>query len=205
MPWMIGPGEIEFLDLGRNERIPLDRVADLADELIDDINETATDELIDMILDERITVEEWKRTFSVVLKDLFILLAILGAGGVLLDWSGIEVQLAIQYGYLDRFAEQVAAGDLTAGDIRRRAHMYVNSTRQGFWRQLDRQARELGYTEERWHAIGDDATCGPCMEADLMGWQPLGRFAEPGSGVVLRNPTTMCSGLTSCRCRKLYR
>jgi len=202
---MIGSGQLEFVDLGRNERIPLDRVADLVDELIDTINEDATDELIDMILDERITVEEWERTFSVVLKDLFILLALLGAGKMIVDWGPIEARIAIQYGYLDRFAEQIAAGDLTGGDIRRRAHMYVNSTRQGFWRQLDAEAKDLGYTEERWFAIGDANTCPPCAEADLMGWKPIGTFAEPGSGVVLRDPTTMCSGLTSCRCRKEYR
>jgi len=201
---MIGPGEIEFIGLAGNERIPYDRVADLVDELIDDVNETATDELIDMIMDERITVEEWKRTFAAVLKDLFITLAILGGGALLTRWGSIEAQLRIQYGYLDRFAEQIAAGDLTGAEIRRRARMYVNSARQGFWRQLDQQAAELGYTEERWYAIGDDRTCGPCMEADMMGWQPLGTFAEPGSGTVLRSPTTMCQGLTNCRCRKVY-
>jgi len=82
--------------------------------------------------------------------------------------------------------------------------MYVNSARSSFWTVLDRQMRDAGYTQERWEAIGDANTCSPCNEGDMMGWQPIGTFAEPGSGYVLREPATECAGLSSCRCRKEY-
>jgi len=207
VPWLISPGELEFVNLESNERIPLERVADLVDELLDTTEEETIALLVDLIEEERITVAEWKETMGGILKFLFIITALLGGVGVLRgeDIADIEARLSIQYGYLDRFAREIAAGELSRGQIERRARMYVNSTRQGFWTVLDRRMAEAGYTQERWYAIGDANTCSPCMEAGLEGWMPLGTYAEPGSGFVRRNPTTLCAGLTSCRCRKTYR
>jgi len=205
--YVLSPGELEFVDLAANERVPLERVADLVDELLEETEEEAIALLADLIAEERITVGEWKETMAALLKFLFIALALLGGGGELrgADVADIEARLAVQYGYLDRFADEIARGELGRGQIERRARMYVNSTRQGYWSVLDRRAREAGYSQERWYAIGDANTCNSCMEAGLEGWMPLGTYAEPGSGFVRRNPTTLCAGLTNCRCRKVYR
>ena len=149
----------------------------------------------------------WKLAFWLLLKGLFLSLALIAGAGALGvgDLEAVQVLLLIQLRYLDRFAQEVASGAISVAEARRRMRMYVNSARSAFWTVLDRQMRDAGYTEERWIAIGDQNTCSPCAEADAMGWQPIGTFGEPGSGYVLRDPTTECSGLTACRCRKLYR
>jgi len=179
------------------------------DALIDAVDEDEIDELLD-ILSEEPTAEEtetWKTGFWLLLKELYLALALIAAAGALTvgDVEGVQFLLLLQLTYLDRFAQEVATGAVSKAEAGRRMRMYVNSARSSFWTVLDRQMLDAGYAEERWHAIGDAHTCGPCNEADGMGWQPIGTFAEPGTGYVLRDPTTECEGLSSCRCRKVYR
>lgn len=209
MPWRLEPEHIEWIEDAVGRRISLDDVGDLVDTLIDSVDEDEIDEILD-ILSEQPTVEEtrrWKSAFWLLLKALYLSLALIAAAGALTvgDLEEIQILLLLQLAYLDRFAQDVASGTISKPEARRRMRMYVNSARSAFWTVLDRQMRDAGYTQERWHAIGDANTCSPCFSADAMGWQPIGTFGEPGSGYVLRNPTTECSGLTSCRCRKTYR
>lgn len=209
MPYAFEPNGIEWVDEALGRRISLDGVGDLVDQLVDTTSEDEIDEILD-ILSEQPTQEEtaeWKRRFWVLLKWLFLAMGLAAAAGALTieDFENLQVLLLVQLGFLDRFAQEVADGTVSKAEARRRMGMYVNSARSGFWAVLDREMRDAGYTQERWIAIGDANTCSPCNEADGMGWQPIGTFAEPGSGYVLRNPTTECAGLSSCRCRKEYR
>ena len=209
MPFTFDPNGIEWVDETLGRRISLDGVGDLVDQLIDTTDEDEIDLILDM-LSEQPTPEEtrrWKLGFWLLLKGLFVSLAMIAAAGTLVgaDFEAVQILLLIQLGYLDRFAQQVADGTVSAAEAGRRMKMYVNSARSAFWTVLDRKMEEAGYTEERWFAIGDRNTCSPCNEADGMGWQPIGTFGVPGSGYVLLDPTTECSGLTACRCRKTYR
>ena len=210
MPWRFDPQRVEWVDeTYPGRRLDLSGAADLVDALIDAASDDEVDELLEMLGDEpdEEAVARWKRGFWALLKGLYVALALVAAAGALtlLDWEAVQILLLIQLEYLDRFAQEVASGAVSRAEARRRMRMYVNSARSSFWRVLDRQMREAGYDEERWHAIGDANTCSPCWEGDMMGWQPIGTFAEPGSGYVLREPTTECQGLSNCRCRKSYR
>lgn len=162
-----------------------------------------------MLADKRLNAADWKTGFARQIKNAYIQQAELAAGGrsqmTPQLWGMVGGTVREQYGYLDDFARQVAGGKLTAAQIEARAKMYINSSREAFWRVKDAQAREQGLTEEKWNAIGDDSTCGPCSDADAMGWQPTGTFAQPGSGRVLNRPQTNCQGLTNCRCTKEHR
>lgn len=209
MPWRFDPERVEWIDeTYPDRRLDLSGAGDLVDQLIDAVSEDEIDELLDILGDEpdEEDVRQWKLSFWALLKWLYLALASVAAAGALIleDWEAIQVLLLLQLGWLDRFAQEVASGAVSVPEARRRMRMYVNSARSAFWTVLDRQMRDAGYTQERWDAIGDRNTCSPCMEADLMGWQPIGTFGEPGSGYVLRDPTTECEGLTSCRCRKEY-
>jgi hypothetical protein len=209
MPWRFEPSDVEWIDETLGRRIDLDAVADLVDELIDAVSDDEVDEILDILSDEPTEeeTERWKRSFWILLKELYLALALVAAAGALIvgDFEAVQVLLLLQLGWLDRFAQEVASGAVSIPEARRRMRMYVNSARSSFWTVLDRQMRDAGYTQERWIAIGDRNTCSPCLEADGMGWMPIGTFGEPGSGYVLRDPTTECTGLTSCRCRKEYR
>jgi hypothetical protein len=209
MPYRFDPSGIEWVDETHGRRLDLSGMGDLVDALIDATDEDEIDEILDILGDQPTEEEvaEWKRKFWLLLKWLYISLALIAAAGALLveDWEAIQVLLLIQLEYLDRFAQELATGAISKAEAGRRMRMYVNSARSAFWTVLDRQMVDGGYTEERWDAIGDADTCSPCWDATKMGWQPIGTFAEPGSGYVLRDPTTECAGLTHCRCRKEYR
>jgi len=209
VPWTFDPEAVAWLEDETGKRLDLSGVADLVDQLLDATSDEEIDELLDILSDEPTEeeVRRWKRRFWLLLKWLYVALALVAAAGALVvaDWEAIQVLLLVQLGFLDRFAQEVATGAVSKAEAGRRMRMYVNSARSAFWTVLDREMKDAGYTEERWLAIGDANTCSPCAEADRMGWQPIGTFAEPGTGYVLRDPTTECEGLTHCRCQKVYR
>lgn len=196
-----------FFDPETGVSLTTDEADDLVDELVDAYQQDA-DELVDELLDaEEPRTEEFRRSLGELLRDLFLVLAILGIGGVLEDRlrGQVERRLERQLRFLDGFIQVLLQHTIPLGSIHRRIGMYINSSRQAYWLAREERARQDGYTEERWEAIGDLNTCDPCFEADDMGYQPLGTFGEPGSGIVVLSPTTLCHGLTACRCRKSFR
>ncbi|MHC4176257.1 MAG: hypothetical protein ACYSWU_02055 [Planctomycetota bacterium] len=209
MPFRFEPNGIEWIDEVHGRTLNLDGAADLVDQLIDSVDEDEIDEILDILGDEPTDeeVERWKLRFWVLLKWLYVALGLMAAAGALTveDWESVQILLLAQLFYLDRFAQGIATGAVSKAEAGRRMRMYVNSARSAFWTVLDRQMLDAGYTEEKWIAIGDANTCSPCNEAAGMSWQPIGTFAEPGSGYVLRDPTTECQGLSLCRCQKAYR
>ena len=155
-----------------------------------------------------ITVDTWQLAMRAQIKKAYIWQAELAAGGrsrmTPEFWGVVGGRIRGQYKYLDNFAKQLADGALTEGQVARRSRMYISSSRQVYWAIRTRKAKAKKYTEELWTAIGDANTCQACSDADAMGWQPMGTFAEPGSGEVVKGET-FCEGLSSCRCEKSYR
>lgn len=154
-----------------------------------------------------IAVDAWLLSMRARIKEAYITQAILAVGGrdrmTQAYWGAVGGRIYGQYRYLDNFARQLAVGRLTEGQINSRATMYINSARQVFWAIRTRMAKAAGYSQEQWITKGDENVCEPCDEAGEMGWQPLGTFAEPGSGTVMAGET-YCEGLTRCRCEKEY-
>lgn len=155
-----------------------------------------------------ISVNTWQMSMRYQIKKAYSWQAQLAAGGreqmTAEYWGVVGGRILGQYRYLDNFARQLAAGQLTEGQIRTRSTMYINSSRQVYWAIRTRMAKKRGYTEERWITKGDENVCSPCGEAGATEWQPIGTFAEPGSGTVVVGES-FCEGLTKCRCEKEYR
>lgn len=207
--WQYEPELERYRNLATGRFISSEQVVGLVDQLIDRTNESAVDTLSTMVADQRLSTADWKSAMARTIKNAYIQQTELAAGGrenvTQQMWGSAGGQIAEQYRFLDKFARDIETGSLTEAQIRSRSEMYINSSREAFWRVKDRLARDKGLTEERWIPIGDDATCGPCAEAGTEGWQPIGTFAQPGSGRVKVSPLTSCEGLTRCRCRKEYR
>lgn len=205
--WESTTGRYRNLDTGRF--IGREQVVSLVDTLVDRTREQGVDTLATMLSDGRLNTADWQTGMARLIKNAYIQQTELAAGGrsnVTQEmWGSAGGQIAEQYRYLDGFAREVEAGSLTAAQIRARSEMYINSSREAFWRVKDRQAREQQRRQERWITMGDNSVCSPCMDAGAMGWQPLGTFGQPGSGRVRNSPTTSCQGLTRCRCQKEYR
>ena len=193
---------------GQRRILSFAQVNDIVDDWIDD-NASVVVQLAELVSTGRLSIQDWQDRMIKEVRAAYIEQAELGGGGRVTmtqgDWGKVGNMLRRQYQYLSNFAQEIRAGHLTVGQIVSRASMYINSARSAFWAIRDRREKSKGMTEERWIAIGDEATCEPCASADGEGWKPIGTFGQPGSGVVRRKPKTECEGLTHCRCRKEYR
>lgn len=136
---------------------------------------TGTDMLANLVGNGLLNPADWEAAMRAEIKREYIRQYLLGIGGegsmTAQDWGSIGGMIADQYRYLDDFADLVAAGELSEGQIRARAAMYVNSAREAFERA---QARAWGIPEGALPAYTD------------------GRTAYPGDG------QTIC--LTNCNC-----
>jgi len=133
------------------------------------------------------------------LKGEYIRQYMLGRGGyeqmTYRDWGSVGGSLADQYRYLEGFADDIVAGNMTEGQIRNRAGMYSNSAREAYSRGIDRMVRAWGADRETWVVSAGD-NCPDCIDNQDEGKQEIGYFSMPGDG------STVC--LTNCHCHKEY-
>ena len=195
----------------------------------------ASKDVIDTIADMwdagTISSDDWRLAMREELKLVYTVQYMRGRGGrgrmTPADWGRIGGMLKEQYGYLDAFAEQVAAGSLTVGQIKvrngemigvfgderghhdhnettndpvelDRSRMYSNSAREAYERALGIVARDTGSTHEKWTLGATEQSCPDCIALSKMGWVSIGTIDQvPGDG------KTRC--LTNCDCHKRYK
>jgi len=97
-----------------------------------------TAQAVDTALINGLPLDAWQATMRQQIKDEYIRQYVIARGGVenmaQADWGSIGGMLADQYRYLDRFAADIASGNLSAAQIEKRAAMYIRSAREAFWR-----------------------------------------------------------------------
>jgi hypothetical protein len=98
----------------------------------------AVDLLAGYVADGMLAPADWYALMAEEIKGEYIRQYLLGRGGLSqmtqADWGSIGGMLKEQYSYLKPFAEQIAQGNLSEGQIRSRARMYVNSAREAYER-----------------------------------------------------------------------
>ena len=207
--WVFETGTQRYRDLATGRFLSNTDVIGIVNGIADRTTGDPVTTINTMLADGRLNTADWKTGFARQIKNAYIQQAELAAGGrsqmTPQMWGSVGGSVREQYRYLDKFAKQIESKQLTPVQIEARTKMYINSSRESFWRIKDMKARGTGMTEERWVDEGDSNVCGPCADAGAMGWQPIGTFAQPGSGQVLVKPKTSCQGLTNCRCEKEYR
>jgi hypothetical protein len=195
--WDKGVGRYRDQDTGRF--LPVDQVRQWANESVA-ASEDAAGQLAKMAADGSLRASEINDSFRASIKSEYIRQYLVGIGGegqmTKADWGSIGGMLKEQYGHLDDFTKEIAAGNLTEAQIRTRMDMYINSAREGYERAQAKVAKGTNKTEEKW-VFGDSVHCPGCEDYESEGWQPIGTFPPPGSG------STPC--LTSCKCHKEYR
>lgn len=111
------------------------------------INATSnvTGNLAGLVANTQLSPNDWKQRMREEIKGEYLRQYMLGRGGrsqmQRADWSSIGGMLAEQYKYLDRFADEIAAGKLSEAQIAMRAKMYIESAREGYERG---RTRSLG-------------------------------------------------------------
>jgi hypothetical protein len=165
--------------------------------------------LSEMVADQAISPGDWQSALRQEIKDNYLTQYFVGRGGreqmTPQDWGSVGGMIGEQYGYLEDFAAEVAAGDLSQGQIYNRARMYINSSREAYERGLQRTVEERGYTEHRW-VLANAEHCEDCISLAEEGWKPVEEpFISPSTGeeTLPGMGDTIC--LTSCQCHIEYR
>lgn len=164
----------------------------------------AVTEMAEMLGDGRLNVRDWTLLMRDEIKDVYIQQYVAAKGGLSQmtqrDWGSIGGMLRDQYRYLDRFARQVADGEVPASRVATRARLYTTSSKEAFERATQRVMVAGGMTEVHWR-LHPAEHCEDCVAFAAMGWQPIASRpygdAIPGSG------HTRC--LTNCACTLSYR
>lgn len=105
--------------------------------------------------------------------------------------------LRVQFGFLNRFVQQVRSGvQRLDGRIRQRSAMYVKSAVLVYEQTRQDVKRQEGYTEMRRVLGSVERHCPDCPRLADLGWRPLGELPLPGQ-------STRCGA--NCACRTDYR
>ena len=85
-----------------------------------------------------ISLGQWETGMRLQIKNAYIQQYLSGIGGVEMmgfaEYGSIGGMLTEQYGHLNNFADQIAAGNLSEAEIIRRSEMYMNSSREAYER-----------------------------------------------------------------------
>lgn len=188
------------LDSGR--LLPAERIRQMRDALLDTAA-AGMGLLADALAGGRQDVGGWERAMRGAIKAVFGAQYVFGRGGLNAmqpaDWDRLGDLVEQQYGFLGQFADDVAAGKLTAPRIRIRAELYVGSSVQaheaGKAAALDVELpaqpgdgsseclandrcawhlrrRKDGAVEATWVADLDERTCKTCKKR-AKDWNPL--------------------------------
>lgn len=147
----------------------------------------------------RLDTAAWYEAMTRTIVRGHIQATIVGKGGILQtrisDWRRVAGQIQQELTYLRQFAQDIAAGKLSAAQIAARSALYSNHTQVSFWSARDAGQKQRGFTQER-RVLGQAEHCVDCVGYAAQGWVPIGTLPSPGDGSVCRG---------NCQCTKEYR
>lgn len=157
--------------------------------------------------DTDVSLADWQLAMATELRNMHYQMTLLGSGGVAnttqADYGRLGFTLKEEYGYLQNFANEIAAGNLSEGQIRVRMQMYADKIWNSFWvaktthmkedAKATHEARELDPFAEHCTTHGGKEGC---VELAAKGIQPIGTLPNPADG------STPC--LSNDKCRKVY-
>lgn len=169
---------------------------------------SASDTLVTLLADGVLSPGDWRNAFREELKREYIREYLSGIGGKQVmtqaDWGSIGGMLKEQYGFLDNFTNEIALGNLSEGQIRFRAQMYVNSAREAHERAHSRAGQKWGADIVTWVLFSEAEHCDTCVDRATRSPQPIaanGGFPDldaPEGGSFPADGTSIC--LTNDKC-----
>lgn len=178
------------------------RILEVTDSIVDGQQESykiRLERLTERMIEGKISLQDWQDRFGKELKSGYITTAMLGRGGkgqmTLADYGRLGARLQFEYRHLNKFAEQIKAGEIAPGQIRVRTGMYANGIRTAYFDGQREAKKNAGVAEER-RVLNPAEHCEDCIAYAERGWQPLGILPPPGIG-------SACGH--NCKCEMEYR
>lgn len=146
-----------------------------------------------------LSVSQWQVAMAREVKSVHTASAALAKGGwaqmTPADWGRTGQKIKTQYTFLGKFAGEVSSGQQRLdGTLGRRAELYSQAGRNTYHAVEQREQARRGMTEER-NLLAVSDHCPGCLDADAMGWVPIGELPEVGSR----------DCLSRCKCEIAYR
>lgn len=134
------------------------------------------------LLDGRMTPDAWRDAMRGTIRSVHVQLRVVGAGGpdqmTPREYGRLGASLKREYKYLDAFARDIAAGNLSNAEIALRASMYGGASVLGEYEKARHFAHKgAAYDEKRRVPMGDERVCATCVREAARGWVPID---EPG-------------------------
>lgn len=148
------------------------------------------------MLDGRMTVGQWQVAMAKDLKQAWAASMRVGGGTTMTSRQKglLGSRLRQEYRYLNRFANQIAAGNLTEGQIMMRVDMYSDAAMVAYHLGNNDAKRQAGYREAK-RNLGDADHCDDCKSLEGI-WMPVDRIPVPGEATVCKR---------RCKCWLSYR
>jgi len=135
--WSYDPTRHQYRDLGTGHYVSHSTIIEwayaYADASID-----VMDTLSGLLWNGQLGVGQWQSAMRQAVKTQYVNQYIAGRGGLAQmtqrDWGALGRMLRDQYGYLDGFAEDVAAGRVSEAQLRDRAKLYIDAAHEAFER-----------------------------------------------------------------------
>lgn len=195
--WDKGVGRYRDKSTGR--LVGEKRILNLGEKYTEQVVKPRINRLTERFIDGDLTLPDWQQRVQKELKDGWTIQSVIGRGGIKqmlpADWGRLGGRLNFEYRRLATFAQEIASGNLTPGQIKFRIGLYVNATRMGFYDGKTSGKRDAGFTEER-RRLNPAEHCPDCVGYAAQGWQPIGSLPEPGEA-------SQCQ--RNCKCNKEYR
>lgn len=149
-----------------------------------------------------ISVEQWQVAAAAEIKDARLAQAMFAVGGksnmTQANYGRVGSKLQREYRFLDQFAKDIAAGNVSEAQALNRIAQYGNNTQSSYWQEYE-QATPEGF--EIWWVLGAAEHCQAsasgygCVDmASSSPYEPGSMTAHPGDG------GSTCRG--NCQCHE---
>ena len=170
------------------------------DVVVDDFKDN-TARLADRLDSGRLDVAGWQERMRREVKDLHRTQYIAGRGGVdkmtPRDWGRLGSDLRwMQYDRLDKFALEIAEGNLSPAQINARSKLYMNASNKQYWRGKTEAKLSAGYVEKR-RFLNPAEHCPDCVGYAARGRVPIDDASLPPPG-----EDSQC--MSNCRCEMRF-
>lgn len=148
-----------------------------------------------------IDIPTWQAQCAQVLRALHLASAVIGKGGrgqmTPADYGRIGARTKDQYGFLARFAGDIASGTIDVGNIgalEQRIGLYANAARATFEQSSRDSASVAGVLIWERNVLGSADHCDECLAATASGKVPIGTLPLPGQRICKQG----------CKCTLVY-
>jgi hypothetical protein len=175
----------EYIYNANGRTVPDRNIQKRLDGIVDDFQQN-TERLANRLDRGNLTIAQWQDRMRREIKDVHRTQYIVGRGGVESmtprDWGRLGADLRhLHYNKLDKFALEIAEGNLTPAQINARSKLYMNASNKQYWRGKTEAKTAAGFVSKQ-RFLNPAEHCEDCEDFEAMGRVPINDDSLPPPG-----------------------